>query len=157
MIFCATLQQCCRTNWSLRGNSRTNWSNLMEYYCILLARSQHCMRACKIYYYTVIIQLINLKILVMTYFKRRSFCGPISNRQLGCWTILKKIRVWLSRTHCIFLRNVNQSGCVAFVSSRALIVNMIISNFTDNRIRVYRGVCLPLNYLVQQRLRSIFL
>ena len=95
MIFSESLQHCFRTNWSLRGNSRTNWSNLMEYHCILLAKSQDCMRARQIYYYTATIWLIRLKILVKSYSKRKNSRGPISTRQLSSRTILKKIRVWV--------------------------------------------------------------
>ena len=94
MIFWESLQHCFRTNWSLRGNSRTNWSNLMEYHCILLAKSQDCMRARQIYYYTATIWLIRLKILVKSYSKRKNSRGPISTCQLSSRTILKKIRVW---------------------------------------------------------------
>ena len=37
MIFCQSLKATFRTNLSVTGSSRTSWSNLMEYLCILLA------------------------------------------------------------------------------------------------------------------------
>ena len=104
MIFWESLQHCFRTNWSLRGNSRTNWSNLMEYHCILLAKSQDCMRARQIYYYTATIWLIRLKILVKSYSKRKNSCGPISTRQLSSRTILKKIRVCMAGYYILRLK-----------------------------------------------------
>ena len=73
MIIWESLQHYFRTNWSLRGNSRTNCSNMMVYHYSLLARSQHCMWARQIYYYTASICLIRLKILVKIHYYRKSF------------------------------------------------------------------------------------